>query len=100
MSSKPFANMDWRLLSLEVLAHKIAQTSAVLLLVNKPASELLNESLLTIANGQDKQQEPMALFYMYSEHSGLALTIRQSEHINCEFWLSIVNNWLIQHKFK
>lgn len=75
--------MDWRLLSLEVLAHKIAQTSAVLLVVNKSASELLSESLLTIGNGQDRQQEPRGLFHMYSEHSGHGLTIRQCEHINC-----------------
>lgn len=52
---------------LEVSVHRRAQASALLafLLANKPASDPLNESLLTIIYSQDKEQEQGGV-YMYS----------------------------------
>ncbi len=38
----------------------------VLLLVNKPACEVSNESLLTIVQSQDGPRGPMGRFYMHS----------------------------------
>lgn len=48
--------------------NKIEQTSTLLalLLVNKPASELSNESLSIVVQSQDRQQEPVGLFHTYS----------------------------------
>lgn len=53
-------------------------------LVNKRASELSNESLLTTVNTQVRQEEPMGFF---------PPPRKQSEHIDCEVW-----GWLVQHE--
>lgn len=61
-----------------------------LLLVNKPASDLSNESLLTTVNSQARQEEPMSFFSPRI----------QSEHIACEVWPLIVWGWLARVRIK
>ncbi len=68
---------------------RAARFSLISIVANKPDSELSNESLLTIVNCQDGQQEPTARFYMYIVGNQVAaddLTV-QCEHINHELWL-------------
>ncbi len=77
-------------------------TLLVLLLLDKPAPELSNESLLTIVNSQDGLRGPTGLFYTYSV-STLVVADNQTvqcEHINHELWLYNAADLLVQRELE
>ncbi len=63
--------------------------SALLLPVNKLASELSDKSLLTVVNSKGHSVEA----------DGLLLHV-QCEHINCELWLYIAASLVVQCELK
>ncbi len=60
------------------------------------------ESLLTIVNCQDGQQEPAGHFYMYSVSTQVVADDQtvQCEHINRELWLYIAAGLLAQRELE
>ncbi len=96
-SASPYAPAH---LVLEVLAQRVAQIikAAHFCHPKQTASELSNESLLAMVNRKDGLRVLIGCFCTYSVSTQMAaddLTL-QCEHINCELWLYIVTDLLVQ----